>query len=109
MGEESLKAAAASLISIIKENKKMLVIVDSDCDGYTSSALLLNYLYDLFPSFVLNNIKYYIHEGKEHGLSDVIDYINIKDFDLIILPDAGRQLLPEYTFSCISHGYIYIK
>ena len=87
----------------------MLVIVDSDCDGYTSSALLLNYLYDLFPSFVLNNVKYYIHEGKEHGLSDVIDYINIKDFDLIILPDAGRQLLPVYTFSCLSQGYIYIK
>ena len=69
----------------------MLVIVDSDCDGYTSSALLLNYLYDLFPSFVLNNVKYYIHEGKEHGLSDVIDYINTKDFDLITLPDSSSN------------------
>ena len=69
----------------------MLVIVDSDCDGYTSSALLLNYLYDLFPSFVLNNVKYYIHEGKEHGLSDVIDYINVKDFDLITLPDSSSN------------------
>ena len=69
----------------------MLVVVDSDCDGYTSSALLLNYLYDLFPSFILNNTKYYIHDGKEHGLSDVMEYIFEKDFDLIILPDSSSN------------------
>ena len=91
LGEERLKSAAAALVSTIKENKKMLVVVDSDCDGYTSSALLLNYLYDLFPAFVKNNVKYYIHEGKEHGLSDTMEYIDIKDFDLIILPDSSSN------------------
>ena len=48
LGEECLKAAATQLLTTIKNNKRMLVVVDSDCDGYTSSALLLNYLYDLF-------------------------------------------------------------
>ena len=86
LGEERLKAAATALLTTIKENKKMLVVVDSDCDGYTSSALLLNYLYDLFPAFIQNNTKYYIHNGKEHGLSDVMEYIFEKDFELIILP-----------------------
>lgn len=91
LGEERLKTAAAALISAIKDNKKMLVVVDSDCDGYTSSALLLNYLYKLFPAFVKNNTKYYIHDGKEHGLSDTLDYIDAKSFDLIILPDSSSN------------------
>ena len=91
LGEERLKAAATALLTTIKENKKMLVVVDSDCDGYTSSALLLNYLYDLFPAFIQNNTKYYIHDGKEHGLSDVMEYILEKDFELIILPDSSSN------------------
>jgi len=32
LGSERLKAAAAALLTTIKENKKMLVVVDSDCD-----------------------------------------------------------------------------
>ena len=91
LGEERLKTAATQLLITIQNNKKMLVVVDSDCDGYTSSALLLNYLYDLFPSFILNNTKYYIHDGKEHGLSDVMEYIFEKDFDLVILPDSSSN------------------
>lgn len=91
LGEERLKTAATQLLTTIKNNKRMLVVVDSDCDGYTSSALLLNYLYDLFPSFILNNTKYYIHDGKEHGLSDVMEYIFEKDFDLVILPDSSSN------------------
>lgn len=91
LGINKLKEAATVLVSTINNNKKMLVVVDSDCDGYTSSAILLNYLYDIFPSFIKNNTKFYIHEGKEHGLLDVINYINEKDFDLIILPDSSSN------------------
>lgn len=32
LGSERLEAAAAALLTTIKENKKMLVVVDSDCD-----------------------------------------------------------------------------
>ena len=91
LGIENLKSAAAALVSTIQNKKNMLIVVDSDCDGYTSSAILLNYLYDLFPSFIENNVKYYIHEGKEHGLLDVMNYINEHDFDLIILPDSSSN------------------
>lgn len=91
LGIENLKNAAATLVSTIQNKKNMLIVVDSDCDGYTSSAILLNYLYDLFPSFIENNVKYYIHEGKEHGLLDVMNYINEHDFDLIILPDSSSN------------------
>ena len=66
LGESQLKAAAAALIKNIQAQKNILVVVDCDCDGYTSSALLINYLHDLFPAFVENHLTYYLHEGKIH-------------------------------------------
>lgn len=57
LGEDKLKKAASLLINIINKNEKALIVVDCDCDGYTSSAILINYLYDLFPSWINNNIK----------------------------------------------------
>ena len=36
--------AAKTLLLAIMNQKKIYVQIDSDCDGYTSSALLLNYL-----------------------------------------------------------------
>ena len=50
LGEKNLKAAAACLTGIIAQDKNALIIVDCDCDGYTSSALLINYLQELFPA-----------------------------------------------------------
>lgn len=91
LGEDLLKSAASALISAIQNNKKTLIVVDCDADGFTSSALLLNYLHDIFPSFVENCTQYYIHAGKEHGLSDCTNFILENGFDLIIVPDAGSN------------------
>lgn len=33
----------------IAQNAKTLIIVDCDCDGFTSSAILLNYLHKIYP------------------------------------------------------------
>ena len=52
LGEEKLKAATAKIIQHISLNNKILVVCDCDCDGFTSSALLINYLYDFFPAYV---------------------------------------------------------
>lgn len=76
------------LIKHIGQNSKIFIQIDSDCDGYVSSALLLNYLYILFPSFVVNNISYRIHDGKEHGL---IPETIPKGTNLIILPDSSSS------------------
>ena len=51
-GEDKLKTAAALVIQTVHTNKGMAIIVDCDCDGYTSSAILINYLHDLFPGYV---------------------------------------------------------
>ena len=91
LGEDLLKQAAHHIISHISKQDKMLVICDCDCDGFTSAALLINYLYDLFPTYVETNLKWFVHEDKQHGLSDCMDYINSHDFKLIIVPDAGSN------------------
>ena len=54
----NIKEGAKMLIKHIHEGDKVLIQIDSDADGFTSSALLLNYLNCLFPAFVKNNISY---------------------------------------------------
>ena len=88
---ENLEIGAKMLVSNVQKEAKTLVICDCDCDGFTAAALLINYLQDLFPSFVENNLKWWVHEGKQHGLADCMDYINLKDFQFIIIPDAGSN------------------
>ena len=58
LGQDKLKAAAALLIKIISSNGKTLVIIDSDADGFTSSAILINYLYDLIILVIFTNLIY---------------------------------------------------
>lgn len=91
LGEKSLNAAAQTIIQHIFSKDKTLVICDCDCDGFTSAALLINYLYDLFPAYVETGLKWFVHEDKQHGLEDVMDYINQKDFKLVICPDASSN------------------
>lgn len=88
---DCIEKGAKMLVSNIQQESNTLVICDCDCDGFTAAALLINYLNDSFPSFVQNNLKWYVHEGKQHGLSDCMDYINQKDFKFIIIPDAGSN------------------
>ena len=98
LNKEKLSAAAALLSKIISNNNKCLVIVDSDADGFTSSAILINYLHDLFPAWVETNLDYRVHDGKQHGLNDHIDWIiNAKVYSLVIIPDAGSNDIEECT------------
>lgn len=101
-GEHRLKAAAAALIKTVSEDKEALIVVDCDCDGYTSSAIFINYLYEIFPSWTVNNLRHFMHTGKTHGLSDVMDYIDQHNFSLVILPDSSSN---DYTY----HTYLKSK
>ena len=86
LGEKALKEAARQLFIAVQNDLKVLVIVDSDCDGFTSAAVLINYLYDLFPAFVINNVTWVLHQGKQHG-------IDTKEFDLESFALAGYKLI----------------
>ena len=89
-GEERLKEAVQMVAQNIKNNSKTIIIVDPDVDGNTSSALLLNFLYDLFPDWT-KNIKIYFHTGKQHGLGDCKDYILENKYQFVLCPDAGSN------------------
>ena len=92
LGKELLEKAAAALRATLDQpDKEIAVIVDCDCDGYTSSAVLINYLHDLAPAYTENHVHWYHHQGKQHGLQDSIDWIEDIGADLVIIPDAGSN------------------
>ena len=69
-------------------NGKVFVQIDSDCDGYTSAAVLLNYLYQWVPSIVKKNFSYGFHLGKQHGINmEIIP----EGTTLIIAPDSSSN------------------
>ena len=86
---DNIKEAAQALIKYIRLDKKAVVIVDADCDGMTSAALLINFLYDLFPTWTISHLDYFIHQDKCHGLSDFP--VEITDYQLIICPDSSSN------------------
>ena len=75
----------------IEQNKDVLFVIDCDLDGYTSSAILMNYLYSIEPEWAKEHISYIHHYGKEHGLNDLLDRIMDKWPDLVISPDGGTN------------------
>ena len=72
----------------IDNNDDILVVVDSDADGFTSAAIFINYIYKLNPVYAVNHIDYFVHEGKQHGLADVP--FNDK-YRLIVCPDSASN------------------
>lgn len=100
---------AQLLAKHISLNSKALLIIDADADGYSSSAILLNYLNRLFPAWVQNNVDYFIHSGKQHGLEDAIkeyDWLS-KNIKLFLIPDAGsndfsfHRVLADHNIDCL--------
>ena len=89
LGEDDLKQAAIHLCNTIQEDKSCLIIVDADCDGYTSSAILINYLHHWVPSWTERKLKWFLHSGKQHGLSDCIQ--EALCYDLVICPDSSSN------------------
>ena len=81
------------MVTSLGENDRIVLVVDSDVDGFTSSAIFSQYLCKHNDKI---QIEYILHEGKGHGLSDTIESIyqlydknpNIK---YVILPDAGSN------------------
>lgn len=90
---ENIELASDILIKHLKNNSKILIIVDSDCDGYTSAAALYNYLIISFPE-IENNIDFIVHKEKMHKII-INDYI-LKNYQLICVPDAGSNDFEEH-------------
>lgn len=67
------------------KDKRIGIVVDSDCDGDSSASILYRYIKKNFG----NTPSYYLHSKKAHGLSD--DLPPIENIDLLIIPDAGTN------------------
>ena len=90
LGKIPLEDALTVLAKCIGADKQAVVVVDSDCDGFTSAALLINYLYDIFPAWVQNKLSWFMHSGKQLGLSD-FPIEQAKDIKLFLIPDASSN------------------
>lgn len=82
---------AIECVSKHLDNRSIIYcIIDPDCDGFTSSAILISYIKKNFPEV---EIKYIMHEEKKHGifLDEIPD-----DCNLLIAPDCGSENITEH-------------
>jgi len=86
---KNIEHASALLIEHINRGSRIFLQVDSDCDGYTSSSILMNWIYRYNKNF---EVSFRLHEGKQHGLSQqLVDGIVSEGYNLVIIPDAGSN------------------
>jgi len=71
-------------------NNRIGILVDTDTDGYTSASMMYQWLKDKNPNA---EIEILIQEGKVHGIMPKM--FEDKDFDLLIIPDAGSGQIKE--------------
>ena len=90
---ENIELAAELLLRHLRANSNILIVIDQDCDGFTSSSILWLYIKHIFPNA---NLNFTIHEHKQHGLDDKIDWIEEQNFNLVIAPDAASYDIEEH-------------
>ena len=103
---KNIAAAAGLYIRVVTQGGRVLIVVDSDNDGYTSAAIIYQYTKRVNPNIEL---EYWLHNGKQHGLADHIDKLMDADhqYDLIILPDSSsndakyHDMLEEIHIPCL--------
>lgn len=83
----------------LSAGNKIYLVIDSDVDGYTSSALLYLYFTDVLSKvFGFDfSINYHIPDGKEHGLQTLMpELTRAKIADLIICADSSSNDYDEH-------------
>lgn len=80
-----IREGAELLLSHLKKNSNIQLQVDSDLDGYFSSAILISYLK---KAGFKNNVKYILHADKEHGIA--MDKVK-SNTNLLIAIDASSE------------------
>lgn len=85
---DNLQEGASLLEDCIVNCKKVFIIPDVDADGFTSAAILINYLSQAAPKWTKECVTYEVNEGKIHGI--ILDNIP-KDTSLVICPDSASS------------------
>ena len=86
---ENIEQGAQLLLSILQLEKPIISIVaDCDVDGFTSAAIIYNYIKTIKPEA---SLICHLHTGKAHGLEDCWEEVMQDNSNLIILPDASSN------------------
>lgn len=90
---DNIDIAADKLLNNIKRNKNIIIIVDCDADGFTSAAMLYQYILVLIDMFESNSKVYFIvHDDKKHGLDEgTLNKVIKFNPDILLIPDAGSN------------------
>ena len=90
----NIDKAAERLLYHLRKNSDILFVVDSDCDGFTSSSILWLYIKHIFPDA---RLEFTLHDHKQHGLDDKVTWIcDEAKWDLVICPDAASYDIEEH-------------
>ena len=90
---DNLGQALEMFCFMVKTDRPICVVVDSDVDGFTSAAIFIQYLRKFNKDADIIPI---LHKGKGHGLSDTIDDIfdhieKGRNIEYVILPDSSSN------------------
>lgn len=84
----NMREGVLMLTEHISNHDDIFVQIDSDCDGITSAAILINYLHRRFPAYIESHLYYRLHSGKQHGI--ILEEIP-ESVKLVIAPDASSN------------------
>lgn len=77
-------------------NKRILLCVDADTDGYTSASIIYTFLKRTVENI---NLDYYVHPMKTHGITDHLKAKVISGgYEVLIVPDAGSNDVDNSCF-----------
>lgn len=103
---KNMDFAVKNTIYHLTKSSKILIIVDPDADGFTSSSMLYQVLLDIKENYnSQSELDIFIQPDKQHGLTEsVMDYIMESQPDLLLVPDAGSNDIDELLILSTS-GY----
>ena len=85
---DNIKLGVDLVKNTINDKKPYAILIDPDNDGFTSFAILYQYLKRLNPE---KEIEYFIHSAKQHGLEDTYQVFQDKEYSIVFLPDSSSN------------------
>ena len=91
----NMKEGVERLRKAIDDGEKIGILVDADCDGNLSAALIVKFLLRF-----TNNLAYFFHVGKGHGLvqnkeENIPQQVLDSGVSLLIAPDSSTNDAPQ--------------
>lgn len=102
---ENMDKAIELTKKALKDNSKIGILWDKDCDGVSSGAVLYMFLKDISPEIEIQN---FFHQRKTHGLTnEIVEQVLESKINLMFVVDAGtndfesHKILKENGIECV--------